>query len=206
MAPTIRIDDEVFEALQKQAEPLVDSPNDVLRRVFGLNNTKHHKATGHEEAAVTQRTVRDIVEQCIGQYEELELNETNATFIRFASRSWTSPHLRRGTEKSGRIIWFLFENRPKDKRLTLSLEIGPGDPETRSRICEAVRECNWFTGRKELSPKFARVSRTRFLGKSDYEEHGGDMRWIEDRIRERMEDFMASEFKQIDQVITDISF
>jgi hypothetical protein len=37
MAPTIRIDDQVFEALQKRAKPLVDSPNDVLRRVFNLN-------------------------------------------------------------------------------------------------------------------------------------------------------------------------
>jgi hypothetical protein len=33
---SIRVDDEVFEALKQFAEPLVDTPNDVLRRVLGL--------------------------------------------------------------------------------------------------------------------------------------------------------------------------
>jgi len=36
MMPTIRIDDDVFEALQKQARAFVDTPNDVLRRIFHL--------------------------------------------------------------------------------------------------------------------------------------------------------------------------
>ncbi|MFN8161721.1 MAG: winged helix-turn-helix domain-containing protein [Solirubrobacterales bacterium] len=36
MSPTIRIDDDVFEALQEHAEPLVDTPNSVLRRLLGL--------------------------------------------------------------------------------------------------------------------------------------------------------------------------
>jgi hypothetical protein len=33
----IRVDDDVFAQLQSQAVPLVDSPNDVLRRILGLN-------------------------------------------------------------------------------------------------------------------------------------------------------------------------
>ncbi len=37
MSPVIRVDDEVWKDLQKHAEPLVDSPNDVLRRLFRLN-------------------------------------------------------------------------------------------------------------------------------------------------------------------------
>jgi hypothetical protein len=37
--PTIRIDDEVFAVLQKRAQAFVDSPNDVLRRDYGLNGT-----------------------------------------------------------------------------------------------------------------------------------------------------------------------
>ncbi|GEM_PF-6432601 len=32
--PTIRVDDEVFRALQSKAMPFVDSPNDVLRRLL----------------------------------------------------------------------------------------------------------------------------------------------------------------------------
>ena len=37
MAPTIRVDDEVFAALQKRAKPFVDTPNSVLRRLFRLD-------------------------------------------------------------------------------------------------------------------------------------------------------------------------
>lgn len=36
MSPTIRIDDDVFEELKKSAEPFVDTPNTVLRRLLGL--------------------------------------------------------------------------------------------------------------------------------------------------------------------------
>jgi hypothetical protein len=36
MPPTIRIDDKVFEALKAHAEPLVDTPNSVLRRLLGI--------------------------------------------------------------------------------------------------------------------------------------------------------------------------
>jgi hypothetical protein len=34
--PTIRIDEDVFRALQARAVPLVDTPNSVLRRVLDL--------------------------------------------------------------------------------------------------------------------------------------------------------------------------
>ena len=39
MSPTIRIDEEVFEELKKHAEPFVDTPNSVLRRLLGLGET-----------------------------------------------------------------------------------------------------------------------------------------------------------------------
>ena len=38
--PTINVDKEVFAALQKQATPLVDTANDVLRRVLGLGTVQ----------------------------------------------------------------------------------------------------------------------------------------------------------------------
>ncbi len=37
MVPVIRIDEEVWKQLQKRATPLTDTPNDVLRRTFGLD-------------------------------------------------------------------------------------------------------------------------------------------------------------------------
>src|SRR4051812_5057453 len=36
MTPTIRIDDDVFEKLKEHAEPFVDTPNSVLRRILDL--------------------------------------------------------------------------------------------------------------------------------------------------------------------------
>lgn len=37
--PTIRVDDDVWNALKKLAVPFEDSPNDVLRRVFHIDNS-----------------------------------------------------------------------------------------------------------------------------------------------------------------------
>jgi hypothetical protein len=37
MAPTIRIDDQVYAWLQQQAKPFEDTPNSVLRRIAGLD-------------------------------------------------------------------------------------------------------------------------------------------------------------------------
>ena len=38
MSPTIRVDDEVYGALQREAVPFVDTPNSVLRRKLGLGD------------------------------------------------------------------------------------------------------------------------------------------------------------------------
>src|SRR5689334_858499 len=40
MNPTIRIDEDVFEALKAHAEPLVDTPNSVLRRLLQLSEER----------------------------------------------------------------------------------------------------------------------------------------------------------------------
>jgi hypothetical protein len=37
--PTIRVDDEVYERLQRQAKPFVDTPNSVLRKLLGLEDS-----------------------------------------------------------------------------------------------------------------------------------------------------------------------
>lgn len=39
---TIEIDEEIFELLKKQAEPFVDSPNDVLRRLLLKDKSSSH--------------------------------------------------------------------------------------------------------------------------------------------------------------------
>ena len=39
MAPEVIVDDEVYEYLKSQAEPFVDTPNSVLRRLLGLKRS-----------------------------------------------------------------------------------------------------------------------------------------------------------------------
>ncbi|MGV9298314.1 restriction system modified-DNA reader domain-containing protein [Amycolatopsis sp. NPDC003676] len=44
--PTIRVSDEVFNELQRRAEPLVDTPDTVLRKALGLTATLVSGKTG----------------------------------------------------------------------------------------------------------------------------------------------------------------
>lgn len=56
MSPTIRIDKEVLEALKQHAEPFVDTPNTVLRRILGLPpRTERAEIEGSEIEQTSQR-------------------------------------------------------------------------------------------------------------------------------------------------------
>ena len=46
MSTDIEIDDDVFAKLQAEAVPLVDSPNDVLRRLLGLDKPRTGRQSG----------------------------------------------------------------------------------------------------------------------------------------------------------------
>lgn len=48
MAPTIRVDDEVYDRLKEEAEPFVDTPNTVLRRVLGFDKPTNGKRDPRE--------------------------------------------------------------------------------------------------------------------------------------------------------------
>lgn len=54
--PVIRIDDEVWEGLQKRAAPLVDTPNSVLRKLLELGEVEAD-ASGGSEAEFKERTI-----------------------------------------------------------------------------------------------------------------------------------------------------
>jgi Mrr N-terminal domain len=51
VSPTIEIDDETFELLKQNAEPLVDSPSTVLRRLLGLSHPSSGAAASASEPA-----------------------------------------------------------------------------------------------------------------------------------------------------------
>lgn len=52
MSPTIRIDEDVYEALKNRAEPFTDTPNSVLREVLGLATASD---TGNSETTAGER-------------------------------------------------------------------------------------------------------------------------------------------------------
>ena len=52
MSPTVRIDDDVFDELKKHAEPFVDTPNTVLRRLLNLGDPGFAESHGGGEAGV----------------------------------------------------------------------------------------------------------------------------------------------------------
>ncbi|MCZ7529633.1 MAG: winged helix-turn-helix domain-containing protein [Acidimicrobiia bacterium] len=61
MGQQIEVDDDVFEALQAKAEPLVDSVNDVLRRVLEIsgNGATPKERTSAENGASVSTTVKE---------------------------------------------------------------------------------------------------------------------------------------------------
>lgn len=56
MSPTIRIDEDVFEELKKHAEPFVDTPNTVLRRLLSLGDAGFEPTNGTVELEAADET------------------------------------------------------------------------------------------------------------------------------------------------------
>ena len=63
--PTIRVDDDVFRAHQAKAQPFVDTPNSVLRRLLGFDDSGP-RPSGPVTRKVTTRVPRGT---SIPQYE-----------------------------------------------------------------------------------------------------------------------------------------
>jgi hypothetical protein len=61
--PTVRIDDEVFEALKKMAEPLVDTPNSVLRRLLELKTNKPASSKPAPGKSKREQTPQSVYEE-----------------------------------------------------------------------------------------------------------------------------------------------
>ena len=58
MSPTIEIDDDIFALLQEHAEPLVDTPASVLRRLLGLNGTGGEASPDQAETAASPASAK----------------------------------------------------------------------------------------------------------------------------------------------------
>jgi hypothetical protein len=66
--PTIRIDDEVFEGLKELAEPLVDTPSAVIRRLLEDNGVLKKRVFAEKKAPGPSKPAREQTAQSV--YEE----------------------------------------------------------------------------------------------------------------------------------------
>lgn len=57
MPTTIEVDDQVYETLRQKAEPFVDTPNSVLRRVLGISGTETEQNGTSSRSAAMRATV-----------------------------------------------------------------------------------------------------------------------------------------------------
>ena len=69
--PTIRVDDDVYAWLQKQARPFEDTPNTVLRRVAGLGDTAQPAAPTEAKGAKAMKKIATAARPLSGR----KLNE-----------------------------------------------------------------------------------------------------------------------------------
>ena len=74
---TIRIDEEVWAQLQQRARPLEDTPNSVLRRVFGLEA----RDANAEIVDTRISKLMYLVQEAFGQKVQLQPHETGFTVL-----------------------------------------------------------------------------------------------------------------------------
>ena len=73
----IRIDAEVWAELQRRARPLEDTPNSVLRRVFGLRE----EGTGPESLEPRVARLLALVQDLVGQMPQVEAARKGYAFL-----------------------------------------------------------------------------------------------------------------------------
>jgi hypothetical protein len=162
MAPTIRVDDDVYTALQARAMPFQDTPNSVMRRVLGLPQapdpsgegaeSKQHRSAGRASrprprSGLTRRAAKGSI-LAESEYEipllqalaELGGSASAADVLRLLGPKIEArlTDLDREPLPSGRLRW---HNRAQFARLNLVRrgELDPESPRGVWQITEAGR-------------------------------------------------------------------
>jgi hypothetical protein len=76
-AKVIRIDEEVWAELQKRARPLEDTPNLVLRRVFGLPE----EGTENDKTDIRITKLLESVEDSVGETPQVRRGRKDYSFL-----------------------------------------------------------------------------------------------------------------------------
>jgi len=117
--PVIRIDDEVWRLLQQSARPFVDSPNDVLRTLLGLNRSSSSRVQKErpgkiEEVGSGMRNIRAAGLKWFSR----QLSDSNSPISKYPSKYGrdfdfykkhirTSKYFQTGESYPGIPVWWV---------------------------------------------------------------------------------------------------
>lgn len=108
MSPTIRIDDDVFKALQRRATAFVDTPNDVLRRLLKLRNAhprRDRRVRAPVGSVTASRTYRPFILRALqGTGGSASIREVLGFIEREMKGRFKPRDLERLTS-SGELVW-----------------------------------------------------------------------------------------------------
>src|SRR5688500_10354460 len=71
--PTIRVDVEVYDRLKHEAEPFVDTPNSVLRRLLELDASQEHKRKSDDEVHTDRMRPGELLDRKVYDARILEV-------------------------------------------------------------------------------------------------------------------------------------
>ncbi|MCB9162293.1 MAG: PD-(D/E)XK nuclease family protein [Caldilineaceae bacterium] len=126
---------------------------DLCRRIY----RKHQKALDliYEHRPDLQLEIQELCAQLVNEEEDLVLDHSTKTRIRFAPRTWNQIlDLKQGNgwTPSGHMLLFEWVNSPT--RLTINLVIGPGPDSTRARVYAIAQK-----HQPPFKPKFKSVGK-----------------------------------------------
>ena len=147
-----------------------------------------------------QKIIQEEIEKMVKGTTGFEVDKSTKTNILFVPKAWDVPVLLTGASWSscGRIMMFYFENRPTG--VSLVLQIGPGDVQTRQRLFQmASSNKPPFRTGKTFSPQWSRIYNRGIVSKKTLEE--ADIMDINREIYEAWDNFKRTDLPKIEQVM-----
>lgn len=148
-----------------------------------------------------QATIREHLECIIGRTEAFVLDDSTKTAIRFAPKQWDDLNLKvgEGWTSTGRILLFEFQNRTDS--LKLKLYIGPGNREVREALFQMAQNNRQIfrAAARQLNEKWNEMFSRDFVSSKSYAQ--GTEEDFKAEIEERWNQFLKSDFPQIDNLV-----
>jgi len=148
-----------------------------------------------------QGSIWELLETMIKEQDELVLDHSSKSYIRFGVKEWDTTILLQGEgwTRSGRILLFEFQN--FSDKLSLYLTIGPGPIDTRNKLFELAKEHKppFKIAFRTLGKYWSTIDKYPILEASSYE--GLTMEEIEADIRKKWKQYLEHNFVDINTII-----